>query len=265
MKKRILCLLLACLLPVLWGCDMISPSREEPAQESQPTQSTEAIQPQTLEGPGYDSPEEAILAYAHALKSGDVEQILSTFAVESYVEHFDLAAWIDFTGTYTVAAPQLLPGSDPYTVSLNLFTRQNQIIENLTYLYLTFSSVENFYAPVPMDGEPYEKASEIVNDLAIYGWQDMLAKMEIGDVLDAEAVGLDLIGINRQMGLQREYLRCQTLTALAVEITIDGEEYYLCVDVACYGEKWYNCKPCGIIASYLGAPSMSGGLYPLED
>ena len=42
-----------------------------------------------LEGAGYDTPEEALLAYIDALNRGDVGGMLSTFALESYVEHAD--------------------------------------------------------------------------------------------------------------------------------------------------------------------------------
>ena len=48
-----------------------------------------------VEGPGYTSAEEAARAYAEALKAGDLNAMLSTFAVESYVEHFDMAAYIE--------------------------------------------------------------------------------------------------------------------------------------------------------------------------
>ena len=52
-----------------------------------------------VEGNGYNSPEEALLAYAEALKTGNVDNILSTFAVETYVERFDLAEYWDNIGT----------------------------------------------------------------------------------------------------------------------------------------------------------------------
>ena len=39
-----------------------------------------------VEGRGYGSPEEAVLAYAEALQAGDVKKILKTFAIETYVE-----------------------------------------------------------------------------------------------------------------------------------------------------------------------------------
>ena len=37
----------------------------------------------SLEGPGYDSPEEAVTAYLEAMKNGDARGMLSTFAIET--------------------------------------------------------------------------------------------------------------------------------------------------------------------------------------
>lgn len=268
MKKRIVSLLVACVLIMLCGCDKIPMKAENPTetQESTPAREPETPQgPVTVEGPGFDSPEEAILAYAKALQKGDVQEILSTFAVETYVENFDLTAWIDNSGAYTIAGSQPIPSADDYTMGLNLVARQYEITRNLTNMYLTLGKVENFVSPITFNGDPYDKPSELVDDMVIYNWMDMLAGMEIGDILDCEAVGHDPINMNRVLWYQLQYLRCEELVPLALELTIDGESYCLCVDVARYGEKWYNCDPFGTLAFYLGADALSGGLYPLEN
>ena len=43
-----------------------------------------------LEGTGYDSPEKAVEAYVNYLKEGNLKGIISTFAVESYVDNYDM-------------------------------------------------------------------------------------------------------------------------------------------------------------------------------
>ena len=271
MKKRIVCLLMACVMLLMCGCDMISELTDALKEPDRPQESV-AVQapaaqpvPSTVEGPGFNSPEEAILAYARALQKGDVQEILSTFAIETYVDKYDLTAWIENSGAYTISAQQPIPSSDEYTMGLNRIARQYNITKNLTYMYMTLGKVENFVSPITFNGEPYDKPSELVDDMVIYNWMDMLAKMEIGNVLRFEDLFQDVEQVNRALENNKRYLNCQELIPLAVELTIDGEQYYLCVDVACYDGRWYNCNFFGTIGIYLGASALGGGLYPLED
>ena len=47
-----------------------------------------ASEPLYREGDGYSSPQEAAQAYIEAFASNDVEGIIKTFAIETYVQHF---------------------------------------------------------------------------------------------------------------------------------------------------------------------------------
>lgn len=47
---------------------------------------------------------------------------------------------------------------------------------------------------------------------------------------------------------------------LALEIELDGEDMYLCMDVACYDGKWYCLTQGGMIGSLMGVPVLHGGV-----
>ena len=261
MKRIIVWLLLVSMLAALCGCDQEMPGQETtPTGETAPTQVSAAI-----EGPGFDSPEDAILAYAMALQKGDLREILSTFAVETYVDNYDLEAYLENTGAYTVAVQQPIPSADAYTRELNRMARQYHITRNLTYMYMGLGQVENYVSPIPFNGDPYEEPAQLVAALTNDNWMDTLAKLETGKVLRLE----DLFEKSEQMYNslegQRKYLHCEELVPLALEVTIDTQRYYLCVDAACYNGRWYNCNFFGSIGVYLGADALHGGLYPLED
>lgn len=266
MKRTIVFLLIVSMLAVLCGCGKAMPGQEEPKQESMPTRETAPNQaPAAIEGPGFDTPEDAILAYAGALQKGDVQEILSTFAVETYVDNFDLSAYLENTGAYTVAVQQPIPSSDAYTRELNLIARQYHITRNLTYMYMGLGKVENYVAPIPFNGDPYEEPAQLVAALVNDNWMDTLAKLETGRVLRLEDL-FDKSGqMNASLEGQRKSLNCEELVPLALEVTIDSQRYYLCVDAACYNGRWYNCNFFGTIGAYLGADALHGGLYLLED
>lgn len=245
MKKVIAFLLVGCIMMLLCSCGRTSA---------------------TVEGPGFDSPEEAALAYANALKKGDVNGILAVFAIETYVEKYDLEEYLDYVRAFFITNGILgIDSDDSYTMGISLIERQYQITKNLTYLYLTLGELNNFTAPITLNGKPYNDASDFMNDLVIDNWMDMMAEMEINDVLEAGELPVDVnAGLVDTLERQEKYLNCDELVAMAVEITIDGDDYYLCVDVACYDGKWYNCTPMGMLSVLLGEAATCGGLVARE-
>ena len=296
MKKKIVSILLTGAMLLLCGCGLISADIKSPGEEQgsissaleagKEPDSPKADVPQDpatgedpeppkvesepkaagkVEGDGFSNPEEAILAYAKALQHGDVQEILSTFAIETYVESYDLAAATENTGAYSVASVPFLPASDIYTAELNRILWQGSITKNLSYLYLSFTDVEFLGQPISFNGDPYDTPEQLVEALTNPDWMQTLSDMEIGAVRTFE----DLFGssdkILTAVENRKQYLGCDELVPLAVEIMLDGQTYYLCTDAASYNGSWYNCNPFGMIAVYLGASLTDGGLCPLED
>lgn len=222
---------------------------------------------QTIEGKGYDSPEAALTGYAQALKTGNVPGVLSTFAVETYVEHFDLAAYWNHMGTVPPSGKNRLDSIDSYTTGINLINRQHEITGHLTNLYTTISmgeDVSSLSMGIRFNGEPYDNAGELMDELMMDDWMATLSKMEFdGTFFYLE----DVVGNAETVDKARENLRkqcdyygCEEIVPLALEIKLDGETYWLCVDVACYNGKWYNLQPFGTVGLFLGAPATNGGI-----
>ena len=57
---------------------------------------------------------------------------------------------------------------------------------------------------------------------------------------------------------------CDEIVPIAIRTTINGTRYYLCMDVARYGDKWYNWRAPGCMQSCLMGDSYSGGIVPVE-
>ena len=53
-----------------------------------------------LEGSGFHTPEEAVLAYLEGLNRGDATEMLSTFAIESYVDNMDAENYLSRARSY---------------------------------------------------------------------------------------------------------------------------------------------------------------------
>lgn len=251
MKKILAILLVICTLLALCGCS------KDSGEEQDESVSGASV---TLEGKGFKSPEKAAQAYAEALQSGDVREILSTFAIETYVENMSVEDYIAYTGAYSLTSGPA--GDDSYCQEIRMVQRQNQICTILTSLYMYHSSYGVVSAPIPYRNDPYGTPAELMEDLVVEDWMKLLKKMEIGDVLSAEDLMPDKIsdGYISNLETRAEYYGCDEIVPLAVEITLDGVDYYLCVDAACYDGKWYNLSPNGTIGAMMGAGQDTGYL-----
>ena len=93
-----------------------------------------------LEGDGYDSPEEAVLAYIDAMNRGDVGGMLSTFALESYAAHADPLVRADARGLIMIEVYDGIPCADEYARSLVAYTRYGSISKFLLSAYIDLST-----------------------------------------------------------------------------------------------------------------------------
>lgn len=248
MKKILAILLAVCMLLSLCGCAKAGKSGDNGA---------------TIEGNGFKSAEKAALAYAEALRTGDVRKILSTFAMETYVDSMNIEEYLRASGVYYFDTNTMgLVSSDDYSKEIRLIGRQYDIARQLGYLYMNHTEfgIPEGWQPVPWSKiEPYDEFAEA---MTVEDWYEILADMEIGDVLTLGEILPDRDKEQMAEALKRSAERygCDKMVPLAVEVTIDGVDYYLCVDVADYDGIWYNCQMFGTIASMLGADSTSCGL-----
>lgn len=233
-------------------------------------------EPRTVEGEGYDSPKEAALAYVEALKEGDVEKMISTFAVESYVANMDLEGWIEKAGGYSSTLQPGFWSIDDYTESVNILRRKNQLVNGIYYQYMMLSELgfedEAFTYPISVqrmeagEYEEFDSVEEFYDALMDPDWMEKLSEMEIGDVLTAEdledELGENFFSEHNKAYNERtfEILNADDYAMLAVEIELDGEEYYQCLNMICYDGKWYNCFFSGTIGQFFGTSPLGAGL-----
>lgn len=228
----------------------------------------------TIEGVGFDTPEEAAVAYLEAMKAGDVGQILSTFAVETYVDNFDFAGMINYYKSYSFSYQQRLDTIDTYTRALNIGKRTSDLYEALTrqYVYLSDEEMADRVWNMISISESYEGAEyaypeDFIDELMNQEWLSKLSKMEIGEVYSRDEIFYLMDFDEEKEEHYFEYIGrecwkygCEDITDLAVEFQLDGENYCLIMQVACYGDKWYNQSLYGYFSSIFGLSTMNAGM-----
>ena len=94
-------------------------------------------------------------------------------------------------------------------------------------------------------------------------WQEMEI---VGFVEPAELSDVYLDESNQQnIARQAASYGCDELVSVAVKLDIGGEEWYQCMNVARYGEKWYNLSLSGNIGILLAMSSYAAGLAPAAE
>ena len=218
----------------------------------------------SLEGPGYDSPEEAVTAYLEAMKKGDARGMLSTFAIETYVSEMDAQAYLE---RLTVFSPTngSLPLGGEYQRQVAVAMRYGQLANILAYQWMLYSWPEGYeefgYAVnFSEDGAVEAFLAGLAENDAAARWQEM----EIVEFVEPAQLSDRYLNEGNQQNIARQAASygCDELVSVVAKLDIGGEEWYQCMDVARYGGKWYNLSFSSNIGLLLGLSVYSGGLVP---
>ncbi|MCI8549476.1 MAG: zinc-ribbon domain-containing protein [Lachnospiraceae bacterium] len=229
-----------------------------------------------LEGKGYASAEDAVTAYIDALRCGDVPAMVSTFAVESYVDHFDTEAQLNRLGLFHFYMNQVyeLTGSD-YEKQLRYGTRQSQITESLrnqlifytAYLETESNLFENRIVPFYDKDDPEEALEEFLDIFRTDSFHKALSEIALEEFIDPEDLEEHYGSEDNQNNMERirKVYGCDDYKSVAALVTLDGEKWLLTMDCGSYDGRWYNISPNSNISMMLGFDSSVYGLAPYSE
>ena len=228
-----------------------------------------------VEGEGFDSPRRAVGAYLEALKTGDVNEMLATFAVESYVDRYDMAASIDQSRVLSFSsAKQQFQTVDSFTRELNVIRRVSEISKSFVWQYevLSGNDVDAMLQIIPLsENSPYDTGAEVVADLMNPDWMKNLDKVIINEIheLSDFVADFDDITYNDKFTDSVEawgyVYGCDEIRCMVAVFEYDGVDYYFTADVARYADTWYMLDAGGMSGSLMGFPVNSGGMAPAEE
>ena len=223
----------------------------------------------TMEGAGYDSPEDAVTAYVDYLKDGDFDGMISTFAVESFIDHADVEKYYKEMGTY-------MAFNGSFGVSNGWLTRESDMARRLNVENRRSYIVTGIYRHYLLSLYSQEEFSEFA-DMINSGLVLRLDDIDIGDFLEAdpkldtievvkvmEFDGNDTDAFKMGMKRQKKLMNADDLKSIQMKLEIDGEDYIMYMNVAEYDGKWYNVEFGGVGANYMGLPTIYGGLTPKD-
>ena len=260
-----------------------SPEGTEQVQSEAPEETSGAeaavSQGNKIEGDGFDTPEEAITAYCEALKEGDFEKAVSTFAIESYCEHYDYIGQLQRFGTIMpiqqqIAVNPVTPSMNETAGKLNVLIRQSFIIRQIALAMETaaldnaaLSADESLSSIVQniRDGKTVESLDENAMKSrlelekiagAIQQFPD-LSGMELSEPISplsfAKAVPKYLLAQNINTMFRMAAVYGGTgFTERGMLMEDDKNIFLVITDLVRYDGKWYNCVPGGFICNIMG-------------
>ena len=222
-----------------------------------------------FEGEGYESPEEAVAAYLQAKKSGDAAGMLATFAIETYVSEMDAQVELErYRAFYPTLGIQMPLGGE-YQQQLAVAARYGQLADNLFYQWMLYSWPEGYEEfggttiSLTEDGAVEAFLAGLAENDAAARWQEM----EIVEFVEPAELSDMYLNESNQQNIAKQVASygCDELVSVAVKLDIGGEEWYQCMNVARYGEKWYNLSLSGNIGILLAMSSYAAGLAPAAE
>ena len=209
---------------------------------------------------GFDTAEEAFDVYLSALKDHDLEKALSTFAVDKYLDNFNLKNYYEKIGYYAPNLNAPLPEDGAFTRDLNRYNRISGIEKDIYRSYLVLVGGEDILSQnVAMEGSTPE---EFVDSLYLENESilDSFEYMEImelseylkegeGEISDEALARVAENTLHWCGGDELKYLVCRgNLTWVGDEVRV-----IFLMDTIRYGDKWYNFRILGGCAGTLGA------------
>lgn len=228
-------------------------------------------QSNTFEGSGYDTPQEAVLAYIDAMRENDVAGMISTFAIETMVDHIDTYAYLDRIRMAHPISWQTFPLENNYTIQLAVYQRLTEIIKGLAQQNITYSSRGTEYAEAFAENasvrlESVEDVDSFIAEMSSDRFVSALQTCEFVEWIDSNALSELYNNEKNQENIDRTR-KCygmDEICHLNASLRMGGKDWLLFMECGRYGDKWYNSSLAGNVALLYGLNSYAGGLLSLD-
>lgn len=208
----------------------------------------------SLEGKGYETADEAAKAYAEAFCQSDIDSMLSTFAIETYIKNYNMKEYLStrkYYDYYYAECP--FENNGEFKTQINYYSRIFDLVKNFKQLYFYLVLKDNDYTSVEtFTNSNSDYIESFINEINAPFFEEKVANAKIRRILSPEMLnGIDSLAYKNSITTKYSFLNCDEITSFAIEFDFNNNEYYLFVDVGRFDDVWYNLS----ISSSLGVCS----------
>ncbi|MDW2798292.1 hypothetical protein RZO55_11980 [Clostridium boliviensis] len=216
-----------------------------------------------IEAGGFDSSQMAAKSYLESLAANEQDKMIGAFAVESYVDHFDIQTRLESTGAYIFMQQEFdLPVVNGLTRYLNIQRRKKKIKWNILQQYAALGS----YSGKDISDLAQSRELEVSSILLEMPYRLNLNTIKVLGYILPERIS-EFYGSDEFQNLRYQRMKdygADNTESIAVVFEFDGARYLSCIDTVKYGDKWYVRELGGDLSSLLGLNSNYAGIIPLD-
>lgn len=227
---------------------------------------------------GFDSSQMAVRRYLEYLAANEQDKMIGTFAVESYVDHFDFRTRLESSGAYIFMQQEFnFPAVTDFTRDLNIESRKNDIRWNLLEQYTALCVFSE------IDTADLVQAEEL--DVS-FGLSELPKRLNTSSIkilgyISPEKMS-ESYGSNDFQNIKLKRMKAygaDDTESIAAVFELNGTRYIICIDTVKYEDRWYirelggelsslldfDYRYAGIMrADYLNNPDINSLISPLS-
>ena len=212
------------------------------------------------EGKGYNSPEECMEAYMEYMKNGDYQGMLSCYAIESAVEHYDMEAYIE---RLTCIAPTftLVSKSDEFSTKLSADMLRGSVAKDIRYGTWNLYGSTLFTDGLVVSLEDND-AKDLIEEYIPSDLAECLSGIKYKGIVDEDDdIIADYVSSDNLKDNIKEYKKmygADEYQPMIADFSLDHDDYYFFGDCIEYDGKWYLCPTNRFWSSLFGITTYEG-------
>ena len=222
----------------------------------------------TYEGPGWDTPEDAVRYYLEGLKEQDLGKMIGAYAVETYIDHFDLRAMLTRMGAYTPGMTPRLPSAGDLLRAINIEARKNEIVHSIQFQMTSICLPEHdFSRSIPFARDTIDEEVEAF----VGGLEKAFGAIDFGTLnvllfVPPEFISELYASESNQENIKRQIAPTGADEARSVVavFAVGSKACVLFCDVMRYEDRWFMLRAQGNIGNLLGLSWDTGGLIAVS-
>ena len=269
--RKLFCLLLCGAL--LLAAYPASANFFEPTADSAETAAAEAGF--RYEGPGFDTPEDAVLYYLAGLKNLDIDQTLGAFAWETQAAHYSFRDQIiRAKGMDPVMVPGM-PFSDDFSTAANVECMRNLVINGIYTALEIYMLGENHWTSSLTGTISISEEADADAYLELFDPEKLRRLTEMDNVrfYDPDVVTDGKFSMNvasdspkRQENYQKQ-IRMYGADEIQYRVAaaeVGDDALVVMPTIARYGDRWYLVSYSGVVSTILGIDMNRQAFFLLE-
>ena len=220
----------------------------------------------SYEETGFSSPEDCVETYMEYFQNGDFDGMLSCYAIDTFVDNYDMEKSVERLMSIQPMSTIVLADDD--------FSR-NISVEEIRYNASKMIRGASWYlssSTFLIDGyavalEPGDDAKDLIDEYLPSDIQETLSDIEYNGIIDKDDDLFSEYLSRNSDNIEQYFDVCgsDNYECLAVDFSLDGDDYYLFLDLIEYNNKWYISPSTSYLSFIFGLPTNCGNCVLQDD